>query len=126
MEAEILDVEAVGSIGHGRRACERNALAAALRGEARKLETRRRPAEEPPARVDRKAVRVPAQVEIAGRCGAGRRQLDAGDRLPADFGARKLREPGDDFRAPEVSDLEVDFEALKSDSRLWSFGRCSP
>src|SRR3984885_12939334 len=114
MESEILDVEAVGSEGHRRRRRERDALASALRVEGRKLETRWWASEEPPARVDRKPVRVPAQFEVADRCGASRRQLDAGDRLSGDFGSGELREPGEDLRAPQVSDLEVDFEALEA------------
>ena len=89
---QVLDVETVASVGHGRWRSERQRLAAALCGEAGKFKPRRRPAEKPPARVDREAARVPAQFEVAGRCAAGRRQLDAGDRLPADFGSRKLRE----------------------------------
>ncbi len=102
------------SIGHRRGPRERDALAAALCGETRKFKPRRRPAEQPPARRQREAARVPAEVEVARRRVSGRRQLDAGDRLPADFGPRELREPGDDLRAPEVSDLEVDLEALES------------
>src|SRR5580704_11475752 len=111
---EILDVEAIASIGHGRRRRERYALAAALRGKTRKFKPCRRPAEQPPARRQRKAVRVPAQFEIAGRCAAGGGQLDARDRLPADFSPRKLREPGDNLRAPEVGEFEVDLEAFES------------
>ena len=72
------------------------------------------PPNKPTARRQREAVRGPAQVEIAGRGAAGRRQLDAGDRLPGDFGSSELREPGDDLRAPQVGDLEVDFEALEA------------
>src|ERR1700722_5382536 len=112
-KGEILDVEAVGSIGHRRRACERDALAAALSGKTRKLKPRRRPAEKLAARVDRESVRVPAQVEVAGQGVPRRCQLDARDRLSADFGARELREPGDDLRAPEVGDLEIDLQAFE-------------
>src|ERR1700722_2969934 len=112
MESEILDVEAVGFIGHRRRRRERDTWAAALGGEGRKLETRWWAAEEPPTRVDRKAVRVSAQFEVAGRGAAGRRQLDASDRLPGDFGSGELRDPRDNLRAPEVSDLEVDLQAF--------------
>ena len=112
-QREVLDVQTVASIGQGRGRRERDALAAALSGEAGEFETRRRPAEEPAARREREAARVPAQVEIARRRAARRRQLDAGDRLPADFGARELGEPGDDLRAPEVGDLEVDLEAFE-------------
>ena len=104
MQSEILDVEAVGSVSDSRGPRERDALAAALSGEARKVEPRRRPAEKLSPRVDREAVRVPAQFEIARRRIARRRQLEAGDRLPADFGARELRDPGNDFGAPQVGE----------------------
>ena len=59
MVSRYLDVEAVGSVGHSRRACERDALPAALRGEAGKVETRRRAAEKPAARVDREPCAFP-------------------------------------------------------------------
>ena len=122
---QVLDVETVASVGQGRGRREREPTAAALRGKAGKLKARRRPAEEPPARRQREAARGPAEVEIAGRGAACRRQLDAGDRLPGDFGSGELREPGDDLRAPEVSDLEVDFEALEAIGVRSSSGRCS-
>src|ERR1700733_4000650 len=85
-KGQILDVEAVGSIGHRPRACERDALAAALSGKTRKLKPRWRSSEQPPARADREAARIPAQVEVAGRGVPRSCQLDAGDRLSADFG----------------------------------------
>ena len=111
---QVLDVETIASVGHGRRRRERERWPPPCAAKLASFKPRRRAAEEPPARRQRKAARGPAQVEIAGRGAAGRRQLDASDRLPADFSSRELREPGDDLRAPEVGDLEVDFEALES------------
>src|SRR5580704_7435523 len=82
---QALDIQTVASVGQGRWRRERQPTAAALCGKTRKFKPRRRPAEEPPARRQRKAARSPAEVEVAGRCAAGRGQLDARDRLPADF-----------------------------------------
>ena len=111
---QVFDIETVASVGQGRWRSERQSTAAALCGKTRQFKPRRRPAEKPPARGQREAARVPAQFEIAGRCVACRCQLDASDRLPADFGSRELCESGDNLRAPEVGDLEVDFEPFES------------
>src|SRR3984885_14957759 len=111
---QVLDVQAIASVGQCRRRREGQPTAAALRGETGKFKPRRRAAEEAPARRQRKAARGPDEVEIAGRGAGGGRQLDAGDCLPGGFGPGELGESGEDLRAPEVSDLEGDLEALKS------------
>ena len=100
--------------------------AAALCGEAGKLQTasagRRKAAR---ALSARGRARFPLKSRSLADGAACRRQLDASDRLPRDFSSGELREPGDDLRAPEVGDLEVDFEALKSVGADASSGRCS-
>ena len=84
-EREILDVEAVASVSQGRRARERDAPAGAL---AVKLASSRRvggpPNSRPRAFIARPRA-VPAEFEIARHRAAGRRQLDVGDRLPAEL-----------------------------------------
>ena len=112
-ECEIFDVQTVAAKDQRGRTNKRQPLAGALNAEGRELETGRRPARKPAARLQRKSPDRRGEIEITRIGAARRRQFDVGDRLSGERRSGEAGDAGHDPHAPEVAERQVDFQAIE-------------